>query len=212
MKKLRFLLAVCLMLPLAGYSYEPIPDSTHNYLITISTDYGDMKVLLYDDTPLHKNNFVKLAKAGVYDHIIFHRVIDNFMIQTGDYTTCNKERDYDKTVITSSIPAEFRDHHEHIYGALGAARRGDNENPEKRSSGTQFYIVENPNGAPHLDGTYTVFGQLMSGFRVLHKIASVRTDRKDKPRKDIRITLKVEKVTRENIEKFYNYSYSNPNN
>jgi peptidyl-prolyl cis-trans isomerase B (cyclophilin B) len=207
MKKLGILLAVCLMLPFAGNAFEPIPDSTHDYLVTISTEYGDMKVILYDDTPLHKNNFVKLAKAGVYDHIIFHRVIDNFMIQAGDYTTSNKERDYDKKVISQSIPAEFRDQHKHVYGALGAARRGDDENPKKRSSGTQFYIIENPKGAPHLDGTYTVFGQLMSGFRVLHKIAGVKTDRRDKPRKNIRFTMEVEKVKRENIEKFYNYSY-----
>jgi peptidyl-prolyl cis-trans isomerase B (cyclophilin B) len=209
MKTLNILIAI-LILPMLGNSTEPIPDSTHDYLITLSTEYGDMKMLLFDDTPKHKKNFVKLAKAGVYDHIIFHRVIDHFMIQTGDYKTRNQPRNYDVTVIPQAVPAEIRDHHKHVYGAVGAARRGDDVNPEKKSSGTQFYIVENHNGAPHLDGGYTVFGQVMSGFRVIDKIAGQPTGERDRPKQDIRMTVTVEKVKRENVEKFYNFSYSKP--
>jgi peptidyl-prolyl cis-trans isomerase B (cyclophilin B) len=208
MKTFRILLLVGLLFPLKLFSAEPIPDSTHDYLITISTEYGDMKMILFDDTPNHKKNFVKLAKAGVYDHIIFHRVIDHFMIQTGDYKTRNTERNYDLSIIPQSVPAEIKDHHKHIYGAVGAARRGDKVNPERKSSGTQFYIVENRKGAPHLDGKYTVFGQVMSGLPVIDSVAAQPTDKRDRPKQDIRLTVKVEKVERENVEKFYNFEYS----
>lgn len=207
MKKNAFVFLALFMLPFLSASKEPIPDSTHDYLVTISTEYGKMKILLYDDTPEHKKNFVKLAKAGVYDNIIFHRVIDNFMIQTGDYNTTNRETNYDKSIIPETLPAEINEHYKHVYGALGAARRGDNVNPEKRSSGTQFYIVENHNGAPHLDSNYTVFGQVMSGLSVIDSVAAQPTNDKDRPEQDIRMKVNVEKVERSDIEKFYNYSY-----
>ena len=109
-----------------------------DYLITIKTSYGDMKVILYDQTPQHKENFLKLAKSGDYDSTIFHRVIEGFMIQGGDLSTkpgVEKDVDY-------KIPAEFVDTLFHHKGALAAARQGDRTNPTKASSGSQWYIVQ----------------------------------------------------------------------
>jgi len=182
-------------------------EENKDYLITIHTEFGNIKILLFEDTPIHKENFIQLAKSGVYDHIIFHRVIDNFMIQTGDYTTRNKPIDYIPSVIQGTIPAEIKPHHKHVRGAVGAARYGGAENPEKRSSGTQFYIIQNCNGAPHLDGKYTVFGQVMSGFQVIDNIAAVPVDERNRPVNEIRITVEVEKVDKADVEKFYNFTY-----
>lgn len=197
-----FISLFILLSPVYGQS-----TSDKDYLITIHTDYGKIKLLLFDDTPLHKENFINLARAGVYNHIIFHRVIDNFMIQAGDYSTRNKPIDYSPSVIQSTIPAEFRSHHKHVRGALGAARYGGDQNPEKRSSGTQFYIIQNCNGAPHLDGKYTVFGQVMSGFEVIDEIVSQPTNERNKPINEIRITINSEEVNKADIKKFYNFTY-----
>ncbi len=109
-----------------------------DYLVTIKTRYGDIKVILYDDTPLHKKNFLKLAGEGMYDSTTFHRVIENFMIQGGDI---NAKPGF-KGTIEYTIPAELVKSHFHHRGALAAARQPDNINPEKASSGDQFYIVQ----------------------------------------------------------------------
>jgi len=109
-----------------------------DYLVTIHTDLGDMKVVLYDETPGHKENFIKLAESGKYDSVLWHRVIRGFMAQGGDLSTrpdAAAEENY-------TIPAEIIPGLWHKKGALAAARMGDNQNPEKRSSGTQFYIVQ----------------------------------------------------------------------
>ena len=106
-------------------------------LITISTPYGDMKAILYDETPLHKKNFIELSESGQFDSTIFHRVIENFMIQGGDVNLIN-----DEDVIDYTIPAEFNSNLFHRKGEIAAARMGDNVNPEKESSGCQFYIVQ----------------------------------------------------------------------
>jgi len=104
-------------------------------LITISTPYGEMKAILYDETPLHKKNFIELSESGKFDSTIFHRVIENFMIQGGDVNLVSEnEIDY-------TIPAEFNDNLFHRKGEIAAARMGDNVNPDKESSGCQFYIV-----------------------------------------------------------------------
>jgi peptidyl-prolyl cis-trans isomerase B (cyclophilin B) len=107
-------------------------------VVTISTDFGDMKVVLYDDTPIHKANFLKLAKSGQYDSTIFHRVISGFMIQGGDLSTTPEGGQSSSEV----IPAEILPHRFHKKGAIAAARMGDNVNPERNSSATQFYIVQ----------------------------------------------------------------------
>ncbi len=109
-----------------------------DYLVTIKTPYGDMKAILYEETPLHKQNFIKLAESGQYDSTIFHRVIENFMVQGGDVNAKPDNED----AIDYTIPAEFINKFVHEKGALAAARQGDNVNPQKESSGCQFYIAQ----------------------------------------------------------------------
>ena len=104
-------------------------------LITISTPYGDMKAILYDETPLHKKNFIELSESGKFDSTIFHRVIENFMIQGGDVNLIGDDE------IDYTIPAEFNENLFHRKGEIAAARMGDDVNPDKESSGCQFYIV-----------------------------------------------------------------------
>lgn len=113
-------------------------DDNKDYLVTIHTEYGDMKVILYNETPLHKKNFVELAKAGKYDSTEWHRVIEDFMIQGGDIYAKSEEQESE----ADRIPAELDTDFLHTKGALAAARQGDNVNPEKMSSGSQFYIVD----------------------------------------------------------------------
>jgi len=171
--------------------------SKYDYLITIHTDFGNIKILLFDDTPIHKANFIKLIEEGLYNGNTFHRVINSFMIQGGtDTTSFNKGKDYNEI----SLPAEFSEKHKHIRGAIAAART---ENPEKRSDRTQFYIVQNHNGTHFLDNQYTVFGQVMSGLDVIDKIAAQPVDANSKPLKNITMSITVEKVKKEDIKKFY---------
>jgi cyclophilin family peptidyl-prolyl cis-trans isomerase len=114
-----------------------------NKAILIKTTMGDIKVKLYDSTPVHRDNFLKLVKMGFYDGISFHRVINNFMIQAGDPATrTGLTKEQLDTLNTYTIPAEFRKEYYHRKGALAAAREGNDVNPEMRSSGTQFYIVQ----------------------------------------------------------------------
>ena len=112
-------------------------DMDKDVIITISTPYGDMKAILYDETPLHKKNFIELSESGKFDSTIFHRVIENFMIQGGDINLINEEE-----VIDYTIPAEVNNKLFHKKGEIAAARMGDNVNPERESSGSQFYIVQ----------------------------------------------------------------------
>jgi cyclophilin family peptidyl-prolyl cis-trans isomerase len=130
----------------------------------IVTTHGTMRIRLYDKTPLHRDNFVKLAAEKYYDGIRFHRVIEGFMIQTGDpYSR-------DTSMINKwgtggpeyTIPAEFIEEYHHKKGALAAARKGDLANPRKASSGSQFYIVHDPENCAHLDGQYSIFGEVIS--------------------------------------------------
>lgn len=241
--------------------------------LDVSTTAGDFKIRLYDDTPLHRDNFVKLAKEGYYDGVLFHRVINDFMVQTGDPES--KEAPAGSMLGSGgpgyTIPAEIvYPKHYHKYGALAAARTGDDMNPERKSSGSQFYIVTGKKftpqqlsrmeemsvqkqlqsyfmelqrqnmdtirqlriakdsvglenlrqeliketeanvkpvtmteeqvrdyttigGTPHLDGQYTVFGEVLEGMDVVEKIQKAETDGRDRPQEDIRIiSIKVE--------------------
>ena len=112
-------------------------DMEKDVLITINTPYGDMKAILFEETPLHKKNFITLTKEEKFNSTIFHRVIKDFMIQGGDVNL-----KVDPNAIDYTIPAEFNDKFFHSKGALAAARMGDNVNPKKESSGCQFYIVD----------------------------------------------------------------------
>ena len=173
--------------------------------VLIKTTLGDITIMLYDDTPIHRDNMLELIKKNVYDGTLFHRVIKGFMIQGGDPTS----KDAKPGQMLGSggpgytIPAEFKPNHYHKKGALAAARQGDQVNPQKASSGSQFYIVQgnvmsvaqltqmetqgyhakfteaekkaytSVGGTPHLDAQYTVFGEVTSGLDVVDKIAAV---------------------------------------
>ena len=194
--------------------------------VVLETTKGDIELKLYDATPQHRDNFVKLVKECAYDSLLFHRVIRDFMIQGGDPDSKNAapgvflgegDRPY-------TVPAEFRLEEGifHRRGVLAAAREGDDVNPEQRSSAMQFYIVwgkifdeqgldnvqkrldertggrvkltpemrevyKTVGGTPHLDGQYTVFGEVVSGLDVVDAIQQVPTDRNDRPLDDVRI-------------------------
>ena len=174
---------------------EKIATLPEEPVFDIITSMGVIKVKLYSKTPKHRENFEKLALEKYYDGLLFHRVIDGFMIQTGDPLTkdpANKARfgtggpDY-------TIPAEFVPEYTHKKGALAAARRGDAANPLKESSGSQFYIVQDPVACAALDGDYTVFGETIEGLDVIDAIAAVDTDNRDCPLQDVKIiTIKLD--------------------
>jgi cyclophilin family peptidyl-prolyl cis-trans isomerase len=120
-----------------------VPQSNINTLISIKTSLGEIKIRLYDSTIIHRNNFINLVNRGVYDNVSFHRVIKDFMIQTGDpLTKPSSAKSFPDSLNRYTIPAEFHNSYFHKRGAVAAARRGNEENPEMRSSGTQFYIVQ----------------------------------------------------------------------
>ena len=160
----------------------------------IVTNLGTMRVKLYSQTPKHRENFAKLAISGYYDGLLFHRVINGFMIQGGDPLTKNPDNaaKYGTGGPDYTIPAEFIPEYTHKKGALAAARRGDAANPMKESSGSQFYIVQDEAACAQLNGDYTVFGETISGLDVIDKIASVETGARDLPVNDVRIkTIKL---------------------
>ena len=187
----------------------------------IETDHGNIKVLLYDDTPLHKANFIKLANEGFYDGLLFHRIIQGFMMQGGDPDSreATPNRPFGSGGPGYQVPAEFG--HLHYKGALAAARNG---NPERKSSGSQFYIVQGRpvqdaildnqesrfnftyneaqrtkyakvGGTPGLDMDYTVFGEVVEGLEVVDKICSLPKDRSigDRPIEDVKMKISIVK-------------------
>jgi len=155
----------------------------------IVTTMGTIKVRLYKNTPKHRANFEKLALSGFYDSTRIHRVVDGFVIQMGDPLS------RDTSLVGKwgtggpdwQIPAEFVPEYKHKKGALAAARRGDKANPYKESSGSQFYLVQDPANCVHLDGEYTVFGETVAGLNVIDRIASVHTDRYARPTREIMV-------------------------
>ncbi len=190
--------------------------------VKITTDSGVMVVKLYDSTPLHRDNFIKLVNEGFYDSLIFHRVISTFMIQGGDPNSKHSEPGQmlgNGGGDMVRIPAEFRKSLIHKKGVLAAARDG---NPEKASSACQFYIVQGKKltdeelngiekskgmkytaaqrlayktigGTPFLDQEYTVYGEVISGINVIDKIASVQKGQADRPLGDVRMKMEIVK-------------------
>ncbi|MCF8282374.1 MAG: peptidylprolyl isomerase [Bacteroidales bacterium] len=204
----------------AASDSEAIASTSGEAIVLIETTLGNIKVKLYDSAPEHKKNFLKLAKEGYLDSTLFHRVMPGFMIQGGDPDS--KHAQPGQPLGTGgpryTLPAEFGA--KHFRGALAAARQPDQVNPEKRSSGSQFYIVQNGpipqeqldmmiqqkglqytpeerdyylkvGGYPPLDGDYTVFGTVVEGLDVVDKIAYAQRDPRDRPMQNISMKVKV---------------------
>lgn len=230
---------VLLALFLTGPVLAKKPPKRKDYVVTISTDYGPMRLILYDQTPKHKANFIKLTKEKFYDGVLFHRIIQNFMIQGGDpeSKTAKAEQMLGNGDVGYTIPAEFVPDLFHKKGALAAAR--DN-NPEKASSGCQFYVVQGRvwndedlqkqaeritqlkgrlpteaqkqvyktlGGTPHLDGNYTVFGEVIDGLAVVDSIAKQPANPLNRPNKDLKMTVSGEWVKKKKITKQFGYTY-----
>lgn len=155
----------------------------------IVTSKGTMRIKLYSLTPKHRDNFVKLVNEKYYDGVRFHRVIEGFMIQTGDpYSRDTAKVDlWGQGGPDYTVPAEFVNQYWHKKGAIAAARKGDLANPKKASSGSQFYIVHDENACLHLDGQYSIFGEVIDGLEVIDRIATVDTDYYDRPMEDVLI-------------------------
>jgi cyclophilin family peptidyl-prolyl cis-trans isomerase len=206
LKNLMLATGVAMLLPLAVVGQKV---KGKDQLVTIETPHGEIKLVLFEDTPKHRENFLKLAKEGYYTGTTFHRVIDGFMIQGGDPNSKDDDPRNDGSGNPGyTIPAEINPKHKHVRGALAAARQGDMVNPQRASSGSQFYIVENHDGTPMLDEAYTVFGQVVDGLNVIDKIAEQPKDGRDRPLSDIKMKVKVEDVKRKKIVKKYNYDYN----
>lgn len=230
MRKIMFFAATFFLLLSCGQSSngktqhteETNPIALDGPRVLLTTPYGDITLVLYNATPLHRDNFLKLAGEGFFDGTLFHRVINAFMIQGGDPQS--KDATPGEALGMGgpgyTIPAEFVEEFYHQKGALAAARQGDQANPQKESSGSQFYIVQGRTfsheelgvleqrrgrpfsdeqkkiyttvgGTPHLDGEYTVFGRVIEGLDVIDKIASVETDRASRPIEDVTISIRI---------------------
>ncbi|MCP4552125.1 MAG: peptidylprolyl isomerase [Bacteroidetes bacterium] len=212
-KNLAILLTMVVATTLLFNMCTASPKYGEGTFVEISTDYGDITIKLYDETPKHRDNFVKLVNEGWYNESIFHRIIKDFMIQGGGATDGKNDPDY--RVDAEILPQLF-----HKKGVLAAARQGDGVNPERASSSCQFYIVQGKvfsdseltaaedragrpiteeqkevyktiGGTPHLDGAYTVFGEIVKGLDVVDKIAAVETAKGDRPVKEIKMAVKI---------------------
>ena len=215
-----------------------VPSMAQSRQVMIETTEGNILVTLYDDTPKHRDNFLKLANEQFYDSLLFHRIIKNFMIQGGDPDSKHAEPGVTLgeggtgyTIDPEFFDAEGHLLHPHKRGALAMARESDSENPERRSGGCQFYIVwgrtyatqqlyqigdkveaatdhrvtmteellelyRKVGGTPHLDGQYTVFGEVTEGLDVVDRIQQAQTDDYDRPIDDVRI-LRAREVQKE---------------
>lgn len=192
------------------------------HLIKIETTLGDMVIILYNETPGHRDNMIKLINEGFYNDQLFHRVIKDFMIQGGDphSTGAEKGQRLGSGGPGYTVPAEFHKNLIHKKGALAAARKGDRDNPEQASSGSQFYLVQGRvltpeeiniltqrgvatfteesaeiyttlGGTPHLDGAYTVFGEVVEGLGILDSIASRPIDAYNRPIEDVIYSISI---------------------
>lgn len=214
----RLMLFICTFSVLSAFAAKP-----KNQYIRIKTEFGECIVKLYNETPLHRDNFLKLAKESYYNGTLFHRVIKDFMIQGGDPDSKFAKPDslLGEGGPKYTIPAEFRDSLFHKKGVLAAAREGDGVNPEKASSGSQFYLVQGKiftdeqlntveekrlkfkipewqrevyktiGGTPHLDRNYTVYGEIVVGLDLVDKIALVETDNNNRPKKDVKMEISI---------------------
>ena len=177
-------------------------------LIVIETPKGVMRLQLYRQTPIHRANFIKLAKEGFFNGTTFHRVVPNFVIQGGDPNSKDDDPLNDGLGGPGyTLPAEFVLELKHTYSAVGAARQGDAINPKRESNGSQFYIVVNKAGTPFLDGAYTVFGKVLEGMEVAEAIAGVHRDQADRPQEPIRMQVRLERHRVRHLVKRYGDAY-----
>lgn len=187
---------------------KPKPPKGKDTLVVIGTAFGEMTLVLFPETPEHRKNFLRLASQNFYDSTTFHRIIKGFMIQGGDPNSKDSIPFNDGQGGPGyTIPAEFNPAFNHRQGALAAARMGDQVNPEKRSSGSQFYIVENPQGTPFLNMNYTVFGHTIKGIEVVSTIAEQPKGMADRPNKDIKMWVKLLPMKKEKVMETYGYDY-----
>ena len=207
--KSRLLIISWLLLSLPALAAQAPRKSKKDDVVTISTSLGDIRLILFSDTPLHRANFLKKEESGYYDGTTFHRVIPGFMVQGGDPNSKDNDptNDGQGPAHEATIPAELAAGRRHAYGAVAAARQADFVNPERASNASQFYIVANKQGTHSLDGQYTVFGQVISGLEVLDKIAALPRDARDRPLTDLKMTMKVERLKKKKISKLYSYTY-----
>jgi peptidyl-prolyl cis-trans isomerase B (cyclophilin B) len=205
----RFVLVICWLLSLSSWAAKPAFKSKKDEVVTITTSLGDIRLILFSDTPLHRANFLRKAKTGFYNGTTFHRVIPQFMVQGGDPNSKDNDPSNDGQGPPNepTIPAELAAGHKHDYGAIAAARQGDFVNPQRASSSSQFYLVENHRGTHFLDGQYTVFGQVIQGQEVIDKIAALPKDGRDRPLTDLKMTVKVERLRKKKITQLYGYAY-----
>lgn len=204
----------------SDFSQKVIVEAPTECLVLLQTQFGEMLIELYNDTPKHRDNFSKLVDKGYYDGLLFHRVIQGFMLQGGDPRSKNASPN--SSIGTGgpgyTVPAEISQKHIHVRGALCAARQPDEVNPEKESSGSQFYIVHGQKmtdasleqmqisngmnyteeqktlykelgGTPQLDMEYTVFGRVIKGLDVIDLIAESKTSKTDRPVNDIKMKI-----------------------
>jgi cyclophilin family peptidyl-prolyl cis-trans isomerase len=204
MKKLLLLLPVSL-LSFSSFA-SPKGKEDKDTLVVIGTRFGEITLVLFPETPLHRANFLRLAARGSYDSTTFHRIIKDFMIQGGDPNSKDADPGNDGMgSYGNTIAAEFNPAFTHIQGALAAARTN---NPEKRSSDCQFYLVENPNGVHFLDENYTVYGQTIKGIEVIQKIAVQDKNPSDRPNQPIRMWMKLLPMKKEKVTEEFGYDYS----
>lgn len=210
--------------------------SKKDYLVTITTPWGEMHAILYDKTPKHKTNFLKLVDDKFYNDLLFHRIVDGFMIQGGDPDSKNAKQGgmLGNGDVGYKVDAEITPDLFHKKGALAAAR--DN-NPQKASSGCQYYIVQGKiwndktlkeqmarspervftdeqqqvyktiGGTPHLDGNYTVFGQVIDNLWVIDSVAKQPRNNQNRPLKDIAMKIKCKKMRKKKITKLYGWEF-----
>jgi peptidyl-prolyl cis-trans isomerase B (cyclophilin B) len=179
-----------LLLLLAGFSCSP--EESEFEVGQINTDKGEILIWLFDETPKHKENFIKLAKAGYWDTLSFNRVIKDFVAQGGCPDT--PEGFADSPYL---LEPEFNDTIRHVYGSFAAGR---DDNPQMLSAGCQFYIVQNKNGLARLDNKYTVYGHVFKGMEVVDAIVSVPTDSIDEPITKIMLDVNIIKMSKKEIQ------------
>jgi len=240
LKKTHLLLFLLLPMVCHAQNGNGRPRKKKDYLVTIQTTYGPMRLVLYDQTPKHKENFIKLVERKFYDSLLFHRVIPEFMMQGGDPNskTAKPGMMLGNGDVGYTVPAEILPDLFHKKGTLAAAR--DN-NPAKASSGCQFYVVQGKvwseaelqkqidrahqrapervftdvqrqtyktlGGTPHLDGSYTVFGEVIAGLAVVDSVTAQPRDAQNRPLTDLRMMVTGEWLKKKKITKRYGFSY-----